>query len=105
MSEVNWAPAMKQRRSVECGTCGGDHEDCAGGGLEDLLHVLEEDLGHGRDGRRAVVLVLPAHGADYLVRDVHRARDEQVGPARGVHVVRHVAAAVRRHGFKHRAVR
>lgn len=71
-------------------TGGGDHEGGAGGGLEDLLDVLEEDLGEGGNSRRAVVLVLAVHGADDGVRDVHRARDEQVVPARAVHEVAHL---------------
>jgi len=88
MNTYNHIYRRRRRRRLPTG--GRDDEGGAGGGLEDLLDVLEEDLGEGGHGRRAVVLVLAVHGADDGVRDVHRARDEQVGPPRAVHVVRHL---------------
>ena len=77
----------RERRGERIITGGWDEKRGSRGGLEDLLDVFEEDLGHGGDGGGPVILVVAVHGSQDLIRNVHRPRHKQVTPPRRIYVV------------------
>lgn len=68
-------------------TSGGNEEWGSGSSLENFLHVLEESLGECRNSRRTVILIVPAHRTNDLIRDVDGTRNKEVVSSWSIDVV------------------